>query len=122
MSAELLDQEMALEAKRLGDHVRWYCGVHPQSDLGRGLCDLEAGELASLFYLVSHEDVPLEYALLEYESVIAMRAPLQKTTPHAAEHAMCFDGCMAFYSNSEHFDQEKTVYIGGCEWKISDNR
>jgi hypothetical protein len=81
MNIELLDQEMALEAERFGDHIRWYCGVHPQSDLGRELCGLEAGELASVFYLVSHQDVPLEYALLEYESVIAMRAPLQRIAP-----------------------------------------
>jgi hypothetical protein len=122
MNIELLDQEMALEAERFGDHIRWYCGVHPQSDLGRELCDLEAGELASVFYLVSHQDVPLEYALLEYESVIAMRAPLQRIAPHTAKHAMRLDGCLAFYGNSEPFDQAKTVHMGGCEWMISDNR
>ena len=35
MNIELLDQEIALEAERFGDHIRWYCDVHPQSDLGR---------------------------------------------------------------------------------------
>ena len=82
------------------------------------IADLEAGELASVFYLVSHQDVPLEYALLEYESVIAMRAPLQRIAPHTAKHAMRLDGCLAFYGNSEPFDQAKTVHMGGCEWMI----
>jgi hypothetical protein len=53
MNIDQLHYQMALEARRFAEHVCDYCQVDRHSSLAGEVNDLEAGELVSVFYLVS---------------------------------------------------------------------
>jgi hypothetical protein len=119
----LLDHQMALEAKCLADYVRGYCSVHPYSDLGKELDELEAGELVSVFYLVAYKGIPLDYALLQYQLVTAMRLPSRGGGYYHVDNRTCFEEpstapCRPLTTSI----QQEVVPIAGCEWRVTDRR
>jgi hypothetical protein len=75
MNYDQFHQKMDREAKHLAGNVCAYCCVDPRSSLAEEIHDLEVGELVSLFYLIAHERLPLEYALTQFTRVIAIRMP-----------------------------------------------
>ena len=75
MNIDYFHHQMHIEAKRLAEQVCAYCDVDPHSRLAEKINDLEAGELVSLFYLIAHERLSLEDALMQFDLVTAIRMP-----------------------------------------------
>ena len=118
MSIDYFHHQMHIEAKRLAEHVYGYCDLDPHSRLAEKVNDLEAGELVSLFYLMAHERLSLEDALMQFDLVTAIRMPrkssardimvdapstcgsLSNCSPRATVH-LPYDICISLLSNAE---------------------
>jgi hypothetical protein len=116
MNIDQLHYQMALEARRFAEHVCDYCQVDRHSSLAGEVNDLEAGELVSVFYLVSLERLPLEIALTQFDQVIAMRMP-QGGWP--GEPVAKVSSTRTSFSN---YHPRTRVFLDGFEWGIVDNR
>jgi hypothetical protein len=116
MNYEEFHHQMALEAKRLADHVCAYCCIDPRSNLAAEVQDLEVGELASIFYLMAHERLPLEDALTQFTRVIAMRISPRPSGSDIGANALSTCGSFSNYHPRER------IHLEGLEWGIVDNR
>jgi hypothetical protein len=114
MSIDYFHHQMHIEAKRLAEHVYGYCDLDPHSPLAEKVDDLEAGELVSLFYLMAHERLSLEDALMQFDLVTAIRM-------HRKSSAGDIDAPSTCGSLSNCFPRER-IHFGGFEWGIIDNR
>jgi len=114
MSIDYFHHQMHIEAKRLAEHVYGYCDLDPHSRLAKKVDDLEAGELVSLFYLMAHERLSLEDALMPFDLVTAIRMPRKSSAGDIDTPTTCG-------SLSNCFPRER-IHFGGFEWGIIDNR
>jgi hypothetical protein len=116
MNYEEFHHQMALEAKRLADHVCAYCCIDPRSSLAGEVQDLEVGELVGLFYLMAHERLPLKDALTQFARVIAIRMPPRPSGCDTMANASSTCGSFSNYHPRER------IHLNGFEWGIIDNR
>ena len=114
MSIDYFHRQMHIEAKRLAEHVYGYCDLDPHSPLAEKVDDLEAGELVSLFYLMAHERLSLEDALMQFDLVTAIRMPRKSSARDIDAPSTC--GSLSNCSPRER------IHFGGFEWGIIDSR
>jgi hypothetical protein len=116
MNYDQLHHQMEREAKRFAEHVCALSAVDPHSGLAEKVRDLEAGELASIFYLMAHERLPLEDALTQFTRVIAMRISPRPSGNDIGANALSTCGSFSNYHPRER------IHLEGLEWGIVDNR
>jgi hypothetical protein len=116
MNIDYFHRQMHIEAKRLAEQVCAYCDVDPHSRLAEKINDLEAGELVSLFYLMAHERLSLEDALMQFDLVTAIRMPRKSPARDIMVDAPSTCGSLSNCSPRER------IHFGSFEWGIIDSR
>jgi hypothetical protein len=116
MNIDYFHHQMHIEAKRLAEQVCAYCDVDPHSRLAEKINDLEAGELVSLFYLMAHERLSLEDALMQFDLVTAIRMPRKSLARDIMVDAPSTCGSL---SNCPPWER---IHLNGFEWGIIDSR
>ena len=116
MNIDYFHRRMHIEAKRLAEQVCAYCDVDPHSRLAEKINDLEAGELVSLFYLIAHERLSLEDALMQFDLVTAIRMPRKSSARDIVVNAPWTCGSLSNYPPRER------IHLDGAEWGIIDRR
>jgi hypothetical protein len=116
MSIDYFHHQMHVETKRLAEQVCASCDLDPHSRLAEKINDLEAGELVSLFYLMAHEFLPLEEALVQFDLVTAIRMPRKSSARDIVVNAPSTCGSLSNYPPRER------IHLDGAEWGITDRR
>jgi hypothetical protein len=114
MPTDQLKHEIEIEAQLLEDIIYTVCDPDADCWLIDDLRHLEVDALASVYYLIAHQDLSLADALREFDQVFAFRMPRESACDIAA-------GSPSFETLPETIRHQR-IYIDGCEWRIVDNR
>jgi hypothetical protein len=116
MDLDQFHHQKHVETKRLADHVCASCNLDPHSRLAGAVRDLQTSDLISVIYLMSHVGFPLEFALMHYTQVTAIRMPRKPSARRSVVNAHMTCQLLSYCT------PDKRIHIDGIEWNIIDNR